>query len=144
MSTIRIESCSGDVGSLCFHLPDEFMGQLGYSRDHGGVEFGAMNVSVMDLQDPQDKAPMASRAPTWVSQEILTIRPGHSAGIPRKLRRPCVLKNQRYDLRPLWRESLCEWAGRPLGTTEPLQPTLSPFDRLRTLSGVREKGGQWR
>ena len=69
------ESCSGDEGSLGFDPPDEFMGRFEYSRDHGGVEFGAMNISVMDLQDPQDKAPMASPAPTGVSQEILPIRP---------------------------------------------------------------------
>ena len=69
------ESCSGDEGSLCFDPPDEFMGRFGYSRDHGGVEFGALNISVMDLQDPQDKAPVASPAPSGVFQEILTIRP---------------------------------------------------------------------
>ena len=102
------ESCSGDEGSLGFDPPDEFMGRFGYSRDHGGVEFGAMNISVMDLQDPQDKAPMASPAPTGVSQEIPPIRLRQSAGIPRKLRRPGIFKNGRYDLRPLWREKLCE------------------------------------
>ena len=53
------ESCSGDEGSLGFDLPDELMGRIGCSRDHGGVELGAMNIGVMDLQDPQDKAPMA-------------------------------------------------------------------------------------
>ena len=139
-----LQSCSGDEGSLGFDLPDECIGRFGYSRDHGGVEFGAMNISVMDLQDPQDKAPMASLAPIGVSQEILLIRPRQSAGIPRKLRRPGVFKNDRYDLRPLWRETLCEWAGRALGTTEPLRPTLSPFDRLETVSGLREKDRQWR
>ena len=59
-------------------------------------------------------------------------------------RPPKIFKNERYDLHPLWREKLCEWAGRTLGTTEPLQPTLSLCDPLRTLSGVREKGRQWR
>ena len=103
-----------------------------------------MNISVMNLQDPQDKAPMASPATTGVSQEIPTIRPRQSAGILRKLRRPGVFKNERYHLRPLWRNRLCEWARRALGTTEPLEPTLSPFDRLGTVSGVREKGAQWR
>ena len=39
---------------------------------------------------------------------------------------------------------MCEWVGRALGTTEPLQPTLTPFDRLGAVSGVREKGRQWR
>ena len=73
---------------------------------------------------------MTSPAPNGVFQEIPTIRPRQSAGIPRKLRRPGVFKNERYDLRPLWGEKLCELAGRALGTTEPLQPTLSPFDRL--------------
>ena len=107
----HFESCSGDEGSLGFDPPDEFMGRFGYSRDHGGVEFHAMNISVMDLQDPQDKASMANPAPSGVSQEIPTIRPRQSAGIPRKLRRPGVFKNERYDLRPLWREKLCEWAG---------------------------------
>ena len=100
----------------------------------GGLEFGAMNISVMDLQDPHNKAPMASPAPTGACQEILTIRPRQSAGIPRKLGQPGVLRNERYDLRPLWREKLCEWAGRALGTTEPLQSTLSPSDRLGTVS----------
>ena len=138
------KSCSGDKGSLGFDRPDEFMGRFGYARDHGGVEFGAINISFMDLQDPQDKAPMASLAPTGASQEISTIRPRQSAGIPRKLRRPGVFKNERYDLRPLWREKFCEWPGRALGTTEPLQPTLSPFDRLGTVSGVPEKGRRWR
>ena len=71
-----------------------------------------MNISVMDLQNPQDKGPMASPAPTGVSPEILTIRPEQSAGIPRKLRRPGVFKNEMYDLRPLWRETFCKWAGR--------------------------------
>ena len=103
-----------------------------------------MNISVMDLRDTQDKAPMASPAPTGVSQEISPIQPRQSAGIPRKLRRPGIYKNERYDLRPLWREKLCEWAGGALGTTEPLQPTLNPLDRLGTVSGVREKGRQWR
>ena len=87
-----------------------------------------MNISVMDLQDSQDKAPKAGPDPTRVSQEIPTVRPRRSAEIPQNLRRPGVFKNERYDLRPLWREKLCEWAGRALGTTEPLQPTLSPFD----------------
>ena len=134
------EACSGDEGSLGFNPPDEFMGRVGYSRDHGGVDLDAMNISVMDLQDPQDKAPMVSPAPTGASREIPTIQPRQSAGIPRKLRRPGVFKNERYDLRPLWRKKLCERAERALGTTEPLQPTLSPFDCLRTVSGVREKG----
>ena len=137
-------SSSGDEGSLGFDPPDEFIGWFGYSRDHEDVEFGAMNISVMDQQDPQDKAPIASPAPTGVSQEIPTIRPRQFAGIPRKLRRPGVIKNERYDLHPLWRETLCEWAGRALGTTEPLQRTLTPLDRLGTVSGVREKGRQWR
>ena len=138
------ESCSRDEASWGFHPPDEFMGRFRYSRDHGIVELGAMNISVIDLQDPQDKAPMAIPAPTGVSQEIPPIRPRQSAGIPRKLRRPGIFKNERYDLRPLWREKVCEWAGRALGTTEPLQPTLSPFDCLGTVRGVREKGRQWR
>ena len=103
-----------------------------------------MNISVMDLQDPQDKAPMANPTATRVSQDILPIRPPQSAGIPRKLEPPGVFKHERYDLRPLWREKFCEWAVRALGTTEALQPTLSPFDCLRTVSGVREKGRQWR
>ena len=60
-----------------------------------------MNISVMDLQDPQDKAPMASPAPTELSQDIPPIRPRQSAAIPRKLKRPGVFKNKRYDLRPL-------------------------------------------
>ena len=77
------ESCLGEKGSLGFDPPDEFMGLSGYSRDHGGVEFGAMNISVMDLKDPQDKAPMASPAPTGVFQEIPRIRPRQSAGILR-------------------------------------------------------------
>ena len=102
------ESCSGDEGSLGFDPPDEFMGRFGYSRDHGGVESGAMNISVLDLQDPQDKGLMAGPAPTGVSQEIPTIQPRESAEILRKLRRPGVFKNERYHLRPLWREKLCE------------------------------------
>ena len=125
-----LESCSGDEGSLGFDPPDEFMGPFRYSRDHGGVQFGAMNISVMDLQDPRDKAPMASPAPSGGSQEIPTITTRQSAGIPQKLRRPGLFKNERYDLRSLWREKWCEWAGRALGTTEPLQPTLSPSARL--------------
>ena len=103
-----------------------------------------MTISVMDLQDLQDKTPMASPAPTGVPQDIPPMRHRQSAGIPRKLKRPGVLKNERYDLRPIWRETLCEWAGRALGTTEPLQRTFSPFDRLVTMSGMREKGRQWR
>ena len=138
------ESCSGDEGSLGFDPPDEFMGRFGYQRDHGGVEFGDMNISVINLQDPQDKAPMASPAPTGVSQKIPPIRRRQSAGILRKLRRRGIFKNERYDLRPLLREKLCKLAERALGTTEPLQPTLSPFDRLRTVSGVRDKGRQLR
>ena len=137
------ESRSGDECSLGFDPPDEFMGQFGYSQDHGGVEYGAMNMSVMDLQDPQGETPMASPTPTGVSQEIPTIQPRQSAGIPRKLRGPGVLKNETYDLRPLWHERLCEWAGRALGTTEPLQLALIPFDCLNTMSGVRQKGRQW-
>ena len=103
-----------------------------------------MNINVMDLQDAQDKTPMASPAPDGASQEVPTIRPGQSAVIPRKLRWPGVLKNERYELRLLWRQTLCEWAGRALGTTEPLQPALRPFDRLGTVSGACENGRQWR
>ena len=69
------------------------------------MELGAINISVMGLLDPQDKTPMATSAPTGVSQENPTIRPRQSAGIPRKLR-----KNERYDLRPLRHERLCESA----------------------------------
>ena len=57
------ESCSGDEGSLGFDPPVEFIGGFGYSRDHRGVEFGAMNISVMDLQDPQDKSPHGKSSP---------------------------------------------------------------------------------
>ena len=60
----NFESCSDDEDSLRFNPPNGFMGRFGYSRDHGGVEFGAMKIGVMDLQDPQDKAPMASPAPS--------------------------------------------------------------------------------
>ena len=69
------ESYLGDEGSLGFDPPDEFVARFKYSPDHGRVEFGAMNISVMDLQDRQDKAPMASPAPIRVSQEIPAIRP---------------------------------------------------------------------
>ena len=85
------ESCSGDEGSLGFDPPDLFIGWLGYSREHGGVEFGAMNISVMDLQDPQEIAPLGSPAPNRVSQEIPTTQPRQSAEISHKLRR------QRYS-----------------------------------------------
>ena len=95
------ESCSGDAGSLSFHLLDEFMGRFGYTGDHGGVVSGAMSISVMYLQDPHDKPPIASPAPSGVSQDIPTIQLPQSAGIPRKLRRPGIFKNERYDLRPL-------------------------------------------
>ena len=64
------ESCSGNEGSFGFDPPDEFTGRFGYSRDHAGKEIGATNITVMDLQDPQDNAPMESPAPTGVSQEI--------------------------------------------------------------------------
>ena len=57
------ESCLSDEGSLGWEPPDEFMVRLGYARDHGGVEFHAMNISVMDLQDPQDKAPWQVQPP---------------------------------------------------------------------------------
>ena len=95
-----------------------------------------MNISVMDLQDPEDNVPMACPAPIRISQEIPTIRLRQSADIPRKLSRSGVFKNERYDLRPLWREKLFEWARRAFGTTEPLQPTLSHFDHLGAVSGV--------
>ena len=87
------KSCSGDEASLCFSPPDEFLGLFGYSRDRRGVEFCAMNISVMDPQDPQDKAPMAGPAPTWAFGVTLTYRPRQSAGIPQKLRRRRVLKD---------------------------------------------------
>ena len=44
-----------------------------------------MHITVMDLQDPQDKAPMATPAPTGAYQEIRTIRPRQSAWTPRKM-----------------------------------------------------------
>ena len=84
-----------DQGSLGFDPPNQFMGRFGYSRDHGGVEFGAKNISVMDLQDPQGKAPMAGPAPIGVSRAIQTTQGQQSAGIPQKLRRPRVFKNER-------------------------------------------------
>ena len=62
-----LESCSGDEGSSVFDPPDEFLGRFRYSRDHGGVEFGAMKISVMDLQDPQDKAPWQVQPPPGFS-----------------------------------------------------------------------------
>ena len=73
------DSCSGDEGSLGFDLPHEFVSRFGYSRDHGAVEFGAMNISVMDLLDPQGKAPMASPHPTgafsgYPADTTLTVR----------------------------------------------------------------------
>ena len=76
-----------------------------------------MNISVTDLRHPQDKAPMTSPAPTGVSQEILQIQPRQSAGRPRELRRPGVFKNDRYDLRLVWREKFCQWPKRALTTT---------------------------
>ena len=114
------------------------MGRFRLSRDCKEVEFGAMNIGVMDLQEPQHKTPLASPALTGVCQEISTTPPRQSAGIPRKLRRPGVFKNERYDLYPLWRERLCEWARGALWRTESFQPTLSPFERLAAVDGVRE------
>ena len=77
---------SGDEGSLGFDPPDVFMGTFGYSRDHRGVELGAMSISIMGLLHPQNKSHMATPAPTRVCQEIPTIQRRQSAGIPRKLR----------------------------------------------------------
>ena len=40
--------------SVGFNRPDEFIGRFGCPQDQGGHECGAMNVSVIDLRDPQD------------------------------------------------------------------------------------------
>ena len=49
--------------------PDEFMGRFEYSQDDGGgVKLGGMNVSVMDLHDARDEAPIASPAPSTRSR----------------------------------------------------------------------------